>query len=208
VILAIDSSIGTSVALSDTSGRLVAARSETGHLSHAEVIGALIAGVLDDAAVGPDAVTAVASGMGPGPFTGLRIGIAAARAFAVARRVPVVPVLSHDAIAAARFDEPRDRPLDEDLVVVTDARRREVAWSRYSGVDDSGPVRTAGPELALREGFDVVEAERFDAVEVPAAFLARLAASTLAGERRPETDDVVYLRAPDVTLSTRKRVTP
>jgi hypothetical protein len=117
-------------------------------------------------------------------------------------------VLSHDAVAAARFDEPRARPLDGDLVVVTDARRREVAWSRYSGVDDSGPVRTAGPELALREGFDVVDAERFDAVEVPAALLARLAASTLAGERRPEADDAVYLRAPDVTLSTRKRVTP
>lgn len=204
MILAIDSSIGTSVALSDASGRLVSERSEAGHLSHAEVIGALIEAVLRDADAAATDVTAVASGMGPGPFTGLRIGIAAARAFGVARRVPVVPVVSHDAIAAARLD----RPLAGDLVVVTDARRREVAWSRYSGVDESGPVRVGGPELAARDGFDVVDAERLDASEVPAALVARLAALTLGGARRGETDDVIYLRAPDVTLSTRKRVTP
>ncbi|RWZ49954.1 tRNA (adenosine(37)-N6)-threonylcarbamoyltransferase complex dimerization subunit type 1 TsaB [Labedella phragmitis] len=204
MILAIDSSIGTSVALCDPSGRLASARSEAGHLTHAEVVGALIGGVLEDAGVGPAEVSAVASGMGPGPFTGLRIGIAAARAFGVARRVPVVPVLSHDAIAAARLES----PIAGELVVVTDARRREVAWTRYSGVDPSGPVRIGGPELAPRDVFEVLDAERLDAMDVPAEFVARLAALTLAGRRAGEADEPVYLRAPDVTLSSRKRVTP
>jgi tRNA threonylcarbamoyl adenosine modification protein YeaZ len=173
-------------------------------LSHAEVVGALIAGVLEEGGVATVDVSAVASGMGPGPFTGLRIGIAAARAFGVARRVPVVPIMSHDAIAAARLDS----PIPGELVVVTDARRREVAWSRYSGVDSSGPVRIGGPELAPRDVFEVVDAERLDGTDVPAEFVARLAALTLRGDRAGEADEPVYLRAPDVTLSTRKRVTP
>jgi tRNA threonylcarbamoyl adenosine modification protein YeaZ len=203
VILAIDSSIGTSVALSDGDGRLLASASESGHLSHAEVIGSLIQRVLADAGSEPAEVSAVACGMGPGPFTGLRIGIAAARAFAVGRRIPVVPVMSHDAIATeALLDDPA-----RDLVVVTDARRREVAWSRYAGRTPSGaPVRVGGPLLAPRETFVVDDADRLDAVEVPAAGIAFLAALTLRGERDADPDEPVYLRAPDVTLSTRKRV--
>jgi tRNA threonylcarbamoyl adenosine modification protein YeaZ len=203
VILAIDSSTGTSVALSDDDGHLLASASESGHLSHAEVIGSLIERVLADAGSGPAEVSAVACGMGPGPFTGLRIGIAAARAFAVGRRVPVVPVMSHDAIATHAIGDDPER----DLVVVTDARRREVAWSRYAGRTPAGaPVRVGGPLLAPRESFAVDDADRLDAVEVPAAGVAFLAALTLRGDRDADADEPVYLRAPDVTLSTRKRV--
>jgi tRNA threonylcarbamoyl adenosine modification protein YeaZ len=204
VILAIDSSIGTSVALTDDDGHPLSVASEADHLAHAEVVGSLIRRVLEQAGAEPVDVTVVASGMGPGPFTGLRIGIAAARAFAVGRSIPVVPVISHDAIASQRLDD----GAATDLVVVTDARRREVAWSRYAGSSSSGvPVRVAGPLLAERAGFVVDDAERFDAVQVPADRLALLAARTLGGERPRDPDEPVYLRAPDVTLSTRKRVT-
>ncbi len=202
MLLAIDSSIGTSVALVDRSGRVLSSRDESGHLSHAEVVGSLIRGALDDAGAEPRDVEAVASGMGPGPFTGLRIGIAAARAFGVARRIPVVPIVSHDAIAAAHLERSSGR----ELVVVTDARRREVAWSRYRGTDEGGAVRVSGPELAEREGFVVDDAERLDAVQVSAVALGRLAGLVLDGHRAAEADRPVYLRAPDVTLSTRKRV--
>lgn len=203
MILAIDSSIGTSVALADGDGNPLAWAGETDHLSHAEVIGTLISRVLGEAGAAPADVTAVASGMGPGPFTGLRIGIAAARAFAVARGLPVIPVVSHDAIASERLESGASR----DLVVVTDARRREVAWSRYAASSGpGGPVRVAGPLLAARESFIVEDAERVDALEVSAAHVALLAAMTLRGEREVEVDEPVYLRAPDVTLSTRKRV--
>ena len=72
----------------------------------------------------PVTLTAVASGMGPGPFTGLRVGIAAARAFALGRGIPVIPVASHDAAALAILlaDPFADLPR---FAVVTAARRRE-----------------------------------------------------------------------------------
>jgi tRNA threonylcarbamoyl adenosine modification protein YeaZ len=204
VILAIDSSIGTSVALHDPSEEgLTVEENEDGRLAHAEVIGTLIRRVLDAARVEPADVSAVASGMGPGPFTGLRIGIAAARAFAVGRGLPVVPIVSHDAIAASLYDSGRVG----ELVVATDARRREVAWTRYLGRDDAGPLRASAPVLAEREGFVVTSGERVDAEHVSAASIARLAALVLAGRRGRDADEPVYLRAPDVTLSSRKRVT-
>ena len=144
MILAIDSSIGSGVAIVDAASDEV-----RGHASseaprgHAEVIGTLIAQALAEANVTPADITHVAAGMGPGPFTGLRIGIAAARAFAIGRGIPVVPVASHDAAALAVLDEdPSAR-----FVVVTDARRRENAVSAYAGLAGDLPNRTAGPEL-------------------------------------------------------------
>jgi tRNA threonylcarbamoyl adenosine modification protein YeaZ len=126
VLLTIDTSAGTAVALVDPVTRTVLAeRSTDDTRRHAEVIGPFLADVLTDAGLGPAAITGVVAGMGPGPFTGLRVGIAAARTFAVARSVPFLPVVSHDAVAAAEAD---GRP----LVVLTDARRREVYWTAYA----------------------------------------------------------------------------
>jgi tRNA threonylcarbamoyl adenosine modification protein YeaZ len=83
--------------------------------------------------------------MGPGPFTGLRVGITFARTFALARQIPVIGVCSLDAIA-----------LDQsDYIVATDARRKEIYWARYSGgmrVDGphvSKPADVAGHILGL-----------------------------------------------------------
>src|SRR6218665_341724 len=93
---------------------------------------------------GVSGVTGVAAGMGPGPFTGLRVGIAAARAFALGVGCPVIPVLSHDAIAREWYRLGGASPVQ----IVTDARRRELAVSSYRGCDRDGlPVRTDGPEL-------------------------------------------------------------
>ena len=94
--------------------------------------------VLAGSGVDRRALSGVVAGMGPGPFTGLRVGIAAARAFAFGISRPVVPVVSHDAIAFGRAHP---------TLVVTDARRREVAWSRYAAPDELGlPVRIGGTE--------------------------------------------------------------
>jgi len=153
-------------------------------------------------------VTHVAAGMGPGPFTGLRVGIAAARAFALARSVPVVAVPSHDAAAleillAAALSDPFGDPAR--FAVVTDARRREVAYSVYEGMDADGlPIRTAGPALAARTDIDDVlaelRAERRDVDAVSAAVLAVVAARALAAGRALTGPEPLYLRAPDVTL--------
>ena len=78
--------------------------------------------------VNPDRVVV---GMGPGPFTGLRVGISFARAFAAARSIDVVGICSLDAIVV---------DLDEYTVAI-DARRKEIYWARYkSGVRIAGPA--------------------------------------------------------------------
>jgi tRNA threonylcarbamoyl adenosine modification protein YeaZ len=63
--------------------------------------------------------------MGPGPFTGLRVGIAFAQSFALAREIPVRGVCSLDAIAA--------QISEKDFIITVDARRKEVYWARYTG---------------------------------------------------------------------------
>ena len=99
MILSIDTSLGSAVAVVDLDGTVLAEVGTDDRLGHAEVIGDLMLRVLAEA--GNPEITHVAAGMGPGPFTGLRIGIAAARTFALARNALLVPVVSHDAIALA-----------------------------------------------------------------------------------------------------------
>ena len=69
-------------------------------------------------------VDEVVVGMGPGPFTGLRVGIAFAHSFALAREIPVRGVCSLDAIAA--------QVTENDFIITVDARRKEVYWARYT----------------------------------------------------------------------------
>jgi len=207
VLLAIDTSAGTSVAIVDLDGGILAERSSPDPRGHAELIGTFIAECLDESGVAPSALSGVVSGMGPGPFTGLRVGIAAARAFALGVGRPVVPIASHDAIAFAAGEH---RP----LLVTSDARRREVFWSTYSGRDAAGlPVRTAGPALAKADaladavtGFDGYLL--LDAGLVSAGALGMLAETLHANGRPFAADEPLYLRSPDVTLSAGpKRVT-
>lgn len=204
VLLAIDTSIGTAVAVIDADGVVRAERDSANPLGHAEAIGGLLQSALADA---PGEITHVAAGMGPGPFTGLRVGIAAARAFALGRSIPVIPVVSHDAVAlevllggALTGTEPGR------FAVVTDARRREFAYTVFDGVDDDGlPVRATEPALVPRDQLetrlDELGAARRDAAAVPGALVALIAARLLAAGRVPESTEPLYLRSPDVTMS-------
>ena len=79
-------------------------------------------------------VDEVVVGMGPGPFTGLRVGIAFAQSFALARGIPVRGVCSLDAIAA--------QVTEDDFIITVDARRKEVYWARYTN-----GVRVAEPAV-------------------------------------------------------------
>ena len=120
---------------------------------HAEVIGPMLEKVM--ALVSPTDITRVVCGVGPGPYTGLRVGVAAARAMAFAWGVPAIGVCSLDAIAeagAGRFG---------DMVVATDARRSEVYWAHY----DSAGQRVDGPRVG-----------RAQDVTAPGAWLGRGAA--------------------------------
>jgi tRNA threonylcarbamoyl adenosine modification protein YeaZ len=198
VLLAIDTSAGTSVAVVDREAGVLAELIETDTRRHAEVIGTMIRGALDEAGIAVTALSGVAIGMGPGPFTGLRVGIAAARAFALGIGRPVVPVVSHDAVAFRQVDP---------ILVVTDARRREVYWSAYSGTDAEGlPIRESGPGLATPDALAAVVPDfgsyrRVDAEVVSAASIG-LVAELLYLHKRPFAGgEALYLRSPDVTMS-------
>lgn len=205
MLLAIDTSAGTSVAVVDRDAGTLAEYSSTDTRKHAEVIGELIRACLDDSGIAVTDLSGVVAGMGPGPFTGLRVGIAAARAFALGAGKLVVPIVSHDAIA---FGEPGP------VIIATDARRREVYWSAYSEPDESGlPVRVAGPALAKATELESAVAEfsaytLIEAEQVSAASLGLLAEELYAAGRSFAADEPLYLRSPDVTISAGpKRVT-
>merc|ERR1711969_89199 len=91
---------------------------------------------------------------------------------------------------------------EERFAVVTDARRREFAFTVYEGL----PVRVADPALAPRDELDAAlaahGARRLDAGSVPAAMLALAAGRAVAAGRRIAADDALYLRSPDVTAPT------
>jgi tRNA threonylcarbamoyl adenosine modification protein YeaZ len=204
VLLAIDTSAGSTVAVVDYDRGVIAENTVPDTRRHAEVIGRLIADTLAEADVPVAELSAVAAGMGPGPFTGLRVGIAAARAFALGAGKPVVNLVSHDAIAFAAYRDGASGP----LLVTTDARRRELYWSYYERADGAGlPVRVDGPGLARPDELPHADAPRVDA-PVSAGALGVLAELTWKNKRPFAADEALYLRSPDVTLSAGpKRVT-
>lgn len=198
MLLAIDTSAGTSVAVVDREAGVLAEVIETDTMRHAEVVGDLIAEALRMADVEPSALSGVVAGTGPGPFTGLRVGLAAAKAFAFGRGLPVVPVVSHDAVASERYEAGQVGA----LLVVTDARRRERYWTAYSGVDALGlPIRLDGPGLGKPDDLPYPELARFDAEVVSAGRLGMLAEVRYANGVPADADEPLYLRSPDVTLS-------
>jgi tRNA threonylcarbamoyl adenosine modification protein YeaZ len=118
-VLAIDTSTSrTSVAVVQD-GKVVFSSFRDGATAHGPSLPALV-----QEALAASDVDEVVVGMGPGPFTGLRVGIAFAQSFALAREIPVRGVCSLDAIAA--------QVTDKDFIITVDARRKEVYWARYT----------------------------------------------------------------------------
>jgi len=126
--LAIDTSTSrTSVAIIED-GSVLYSGFKDGATAHGPSLPALV-----QEALAVSDVDEVVVGMGPGPFTGLRVGIAFAQSFALAREIPVRGVCSLDAIAAQIHEE--------DFIIIVDARRKEVYWARYTnGVRVTDPA--------------------------------------------------------------------
>ncbi|MGV0370491.1 tRNA (adenosine(37)-N6)-threonylcarbamoyltransferase complex dimerization subunit type 1 TsaB [Corynebacterium parakroppenstedtii] len=113
--------------------------------AHNEVLTPFIMECCDEVGVTPSDLDAVVVGVGPGPFTGLRVGMATAAAFGDALDIPVIGVCSLDGLAwNAIADAPQHE--GETIIVATDARRREVYWATYR-ISDGHPVRVAEPEV-------------------------------------------------------------
>lgn len=117
--------------------------SPTRRNKHGELLMPAVRELCEEAGVALGDVDAVVAGVGPGPFTGLRVGIVSAAALGDALGVPVHGVCSLDAIALSVADG-----VAGNLLVVTDARRREVYWAAY----DSEPGRSTGGTPAPEPG--------------------------------------------------------
>ncbi len=138
MIIGIDTSTSlTSVALIDDDAQVIVEHRHDDPRRHAEVIGTLLAEVIDTA--DRSAVSAIACGVGPGPYTGLRVGIAAAIALGAAWQRPVHGLCSLDALAAEVLSARPSVPVD----VATDARRSEAYWASY----DASGMRVDGPRV-------------------------------------------------------------
>lgn len=175
--------------------------------AHAEILTPNIVECLTEAGLSAADLDAVVVGIGPGPYTGLRVGMATAAAFGDALGLPVHGVCSLDAIAA-------DVAEGGSLLVVTDARRREIYWARYrNGVRTEGPGVLA-PALVELDGVDSVAGSASHAaafglpvhdVHAPSpAGLVAAAAADIASGVAPAPLVPLYLRRPDaLTLDER-----
>jgi tRNA threonylcarbamoyl adenosine modification protein YeaZ len=161
--------------------------------AHAESLTPNVLGALADAGLGMGDVDAMVVGCGPGPFTGLRVGMATAAAFAHALGVPVHGVCSLDAIGVFTGGE---------ALVVTDARRREVYWARYrDGVRVAGPAVNAPADVPVDadriagspEHVALFDLPRLEQTRPTALGLVRAADWT----RAPDPLIPLYLRRPD-----------
>jgi len=210
LLLAIDTSTSAiTVAVHDGSS-VLAESSTIDARRHGEHLGPGIVRVLAEAGRSAADVTAVVSGLGPGPFTGLRVGLVTARTFAFARGIPALGVCSLDALAHQAWCE---HAATGGFVVATDARRKEVYWARYD-VTGQGVVRTTDPAVAApadvaaqldgapvvgRGGllYPEVLPGRVGPLDVSAGHLADLAARLLASGADLSDVEPLYLRRPD-----------
>ena len=194
-VLAIDTSAGISVAYVTGEGQHIE-KSLDAHNLHGELTVQMIHEVLTSAQILPEDLTDIVVGVGPGPYTGLRVGIACARVFGFARNIPVHGICSLDAVAHD-FGKP--------CVVVTNARRKELYWAEYSG------GRIGEPQVALPH--DLVAAFPHAQFVGPGADLypdvisgqvlslraATLAELFISGDAQLVPVAPMYLRAPDAT---------
>ncbi|NEM04884.1 tRNA (adenosine(37)-N6)-threonylcarbamoyltransferase complex dimerization subunit type 1 TsaB [Geodermatophilus normandii] len=165
---------------------------------HAELLVPAVREALAEAGLALADVDAVVAGLGPGPFTGLRVGVVTAAALADARGVPAVGVCSLDAVGSGA------------RTVVTDARRKEVYWAAYDAdgarVDGPGVVRPEDARLTGPLVGDPRFAERLGApvepAEVTTAGLLRAAATLLDDPSSAGPLVPLYLRRPDAVPPT------
>ncbi|HET6733528.1 tRNA (adenosine(37)-N6)-threonylcarbamoyltransferase complex dimerization subunit type 1 TsaB [Mycobacterium sp.] len=185
VILAIDTATPAVTAgvvrLDGVNVEVLAERVTVDARAHAEQLTPNVVGALADAGLTVDDLDAVVIGCGPGPFTGLRVGMATAAAYGHALGLPVHGVCSLDAIGIDTTG---------DALVVTDARRREVYWARYrDGARVDGPAVNAPADVQ-----GAVDALALPPVYPSVAGLVR-AVSNWTAEPAPLVP--LYLRRPD-----------
>ena len=202
-VLAIDTSVGVSVAILRSNGELTQSQA-VDHGMQGELTAELISQVVADSGLEISEITDVVVGVGPGPFTGLRVGLVTAAVFAHARNIPIHGICSLDAIA---FDYAKP------CVVVTDARRKELYWARYED-KRIGEPQVSKPEDLLAQfpdsefvGPGAQLYPDFISGKVSELKAGSLAKLFVSGKAQLVDVSPMYLRKPDaVEPTTRKSV--
>lgn len=135
LVLAFDTATPAVTAALHDGDRVLAERGSVDGRRHGELLAPYLSELLAEARVTAADVTDLAVGVGPGPFTSLRVGLVTAVTFAMARSIPVHGVCSLDVLAL-------EVEVEGPFAVATDARRKEVYWATYDG------GRTSGPDVA------------------------------------------------------------
>lgn len=216
--LCIDTSFGASVAVVSSTGETLSAVEETSSKAHAERLAVLISQALEAAGLPAQAkdagLTQIIVGTGPAPFTGLRAGLVTARVLGKVCNVPVRGVCSLDVVARQYLD---GFASDQELVVVTDARRKEVYSAHYvaNGPDDVTCLRqpqvASAVEVANQYGGKPVKfagagtdiyadvfAGAIPTKPLQIAISYRLVKARLAAGVTDFNTEPLYLRRPDV----------
>ena len=173
-ILAIDTADSRTSVVVIENGNVVFSEFRDGAMSHGPALPELV-----QAAISDREITEVLVGMGPGPYTGLRVGITFAQTFAWARNISVRGYCSLDAIAS-QVSEP-------DFIVAIDARRKEVYWARYTN-----GVRVEGPAVDLPAVVEARGIRVIDSLFPDPQFFTSL---------REEVTEPIYLRRPDAVAT-------
>jgi len=219
IVLAIDTALAACQAAAWSDGRLLALRSEPMDRGHQERLAPMAAEVMAEAGLAFDRLDRIAVTLGPGSFTGLRVGLAFAKGLALALDRPCVGVGTLEALAAsaggdgtrvAVIDARRERAYlqvfrDGAPAMAPDALPLPDAAARLAELHRGPEAVLVGPGAALLEG--VIAEARLDPREWPdAAALAALAAARPLPAAPPRP---LYLRAPDArTLEERGAARP
>jgi tRNA threonylcarbamoyladenosine biosynthesis protein TsaB len=182
-------------------------------MKHGEQLAPLIEAVITDIGIVRQDLTAIAVGVGPGPFTGLRVGLVTARTLGFVLEIPVYGVCTLDVIAVEAIDT---GSVAGDFLVATDARRKEVYLAAYDDLGRrlEGPVVSRPADVASSlpvagEGARLYPEDfphPVDPRRPSAGWLARVVAEERAELLDPEP---LYLRRPDAVASgPRKPVLP
>lgn len=212
LLLALDTSTpAVTVALHDGSS-VLAESTRVDAMRHGELLAPAILEVLTAAGADRRDLTDIVVGVGPGPFTGLRVGLVTARTLGAVLDVPVLGVCSLDITAYAVR---RSSPGIGRFLVASDARRKEIYWAAYeAGRRTDGPhvsrPADAASDLPVAGQGPWLYPEAFPNAVGPtlpsAADLASARAQAAVDVRTPEP---LYLRRPDVAEpGARKRVLP
>jgi tRNA threonylcarbamoyl adenosine modification protein YeaZ len=214
-LLALDTATpAVTVALHDGES-VVASSSQVDARRHGELLLPAVDRVLAEAGRKLDAVTGIVVGVGPGPYTGLRVGLMTADTFGLVLGVPVYGLCTLDALAYASC-------IEGPFVAATDARRKEVYWARYAD------RRTRITEPAVDRPADIADQvaglpavgagarlypdtfpNAHEPEHVSAAALASLAVEKLEAGGEPAAPRPLYLRRPDAQVPKNyKVVTP